>query len=208
MKKKILIISGLIGIVVFLIILGVFIATHDISISAKVDNRKEFFVKNGYRYKYEKVPENFVMPLDEYDNTRTIRFALFRLYELQKLSPDTRVKNFEDIEKRANMLKTIDWFTDNGIQYKLADNFCIDQIKGGEFSEVNCESRAIPIEKLPYERCKYFEKGDSDGVYYTSYNIKTLWKEFDKQGIDDIYKQIEKERQELIQKAPEFASYY
>ncbi len=198
MKNKIFIALSVVGVVILAVVGGYFLGSHKISINSETNNK--IFVKNGFRVKVTEPPKNYVYEkqICGTDIVYDMKYFLFRLYEFQQMTPEERIKIFEDKSAMEPLSEEIAFLFEMGKQYKIADNYCIglkyrEHGTVEELVKVNCNENIIePLESLPYERIYAFSDSDNEGTYYKSY-IKKLWLEFKSKGIDSIKREINEE---------------
>lgn len=197
--KKSIIIS--LTIVLLIIVLGA--STYLIlkNKNSKVMSNKLEYYKDGYRFKKEKISADYYMNFGCYTELDyTERYYLFELYKFLNLPKEEQIKP-DNYNMSIYGDKLLVMFFDKGKQYKITDDYCIDEAFNEnnwiEIKKVQCEKRAIPIEKLPYERSIAFTKSSKKGTYYVDYDIKNLWKEFDTKGIKGLEQDMNNEYEKI-----------
>lgn len=174
-------------------------------------NSSSEFVKNGYRYKKMEVPKEYITCEENclnYTNCHikfkfTDRYYLYKLFKFQRLTPEEKVFALEK-DKVNNFIwkedpnywqfNVFNWkmapLFDYLKSYKIADNYCFNSVL---FERVPCTKGIKSIDRLPENNAPLFNTIDDNGVYFKSYDLKKLWKEFENTGIQNIEKQIDYE---------------
>ncbi|MBP3821682.1 hypothetical protein J6G99_08590 [bacterium] len=91
------------------------------------ETNNKIFVKNGFRVKVTEPPKNYVYEkqICGTDIVYDMKYFLFRLYEFQQMTPEERIKIFEDKSAMEPLSEEIAFLFEMEKQYKIADNYYI-----------------------------------------------------------------------------------